>query len=408
MKPAASSPGHHPRAAGSSPRAARSRPAAWWLLALGLVAACDRPGGAPPSRVPGDGAGVVLNVPYPMADAERIEGVGRAALAQASFVLIALGATPDDRDHALPERIVWEGEGPLLVAHYIEQGGPTALAWQPLSRRVLQREEPERRRALPVDASEVEALGLRPPAATVWLVGPRGSCRAEVGEPVVAAHGGAEDAVMVGYVLSGCSGRGWAQIGIVADVFPVDFRWVPATASPDVVAPHGRGWDDPLAALVEPPAWSHAADPGFDLVRLREIPGASPRVLQIHHALLAELPDEDGGAWCDVDVAWVRTDGWYNERWIDPVPFTADAVGPFMLGAFVNGTQVDAVIYDDRLDGLVVIPPGPLDDMDDPAAWRQVFVPTGRYDAATLAAWGVQPARGALPVGPTCPDEPAP
>ena len=73
-----------------------------------------------------------------------------------------------------------------------------------------------------------------------------------------------------------------------------------------------------------------------------------------------------------------------------------------MLGAFVNGAQVDAMIYDDRLDGLVVVPPGPLDDMDDPQAWRQVFVPTGLYDAETLAGWGVQPARGPGPIGPPC------
>jgi hypothetical protein len=375
------------------------------ILTLGLVAACERPGAAVPSRVPGDGAGVVLNVPYPMVDGERIEGAGRAALARASFVLVALGATPDDRDHALPERITWSGDGPLLVAHHVEPDGPTAVLWQALHRTGFRREAHERGRAVPVDVAEIEALGLRPPAAIVWLVGPRGSCRAEVGPPVLAQYPGAADTVMVGYALQGCAGREWAQIGIVAESIPVDFRWVPALASPDVVAPHDHGWEDPLAALIELPAWSYEAAPRFDLVRLREIPGASPRVLQIHHALLADLPHEtDGaeGAWCDIAVAWTRTDGWYNERWIDAVPFSSDAVGPFLLGAFVNGPQVDAVLYDDRFDGLVVIPPGPLDDMDDPAAWRQVFVPTGAHDAATLAAWGVEPARGPLPVGPTC------
>ena len=86
----------------------------------------------------------------------------------------------------------------------------------------------------------------------------------------------------------------------------------------------------------------------------------------------------------------------------DPVPFTAEAVGPFMLGAFVNGPQVDAVIYDDHLDALIIVPPGPLDDMDDTGAWTQVFVTTGPYDDAELDAWGVDPARGPLPVGPSC------
>ncbi len=376
-----------------------------WLLAallpaLGLAPACDR--NADASRVPGDGAGLVLNVPYPVADGERIEGAGRTALARASFVHIALGAPPDDRDHTLPERFTWEGESPLLVAHHVEPVGPALRAWQQLRRLGFGLELPERGRAVPVDAAEVEALGLRPPATFVWLVGPRGMCRAEVGGPMVAAYDGVEDTVMVGYQLTGCTGRAWAQVGIVSDAVPVDFRWVPAAAAPEVVLAHGLAWDDPLASLLEPPAWSHDDAPRYDVLRLREIPGASPRVLQAHHAWLATLPEDHDGPWCEIDVAWARTDGWYNERWIDDVPFTADAVGPFMLGAFVNGTQVDAVIYDDRLDGLVVIPPDPLADMDDPAAWRQVFVPTGSHDEATLAAWGVEPARGPLPVGPAC------
>lgn len=363
-----------------------------------------------PSRVPGDGSGLVLNVPYPVADGERIEGAGRASLARASFVHIALGAAPDDRDHALPERFGWDGEGPLLVAHHVEPVGTAIGLWQQLRRLGFGRVEPERGRAVPVEVAEVEALGFRPPAAVVWLVGPRGMCRAEVGTPVVAAYDGAEDAVMLGYQLTGCTGRQWAQIGIVSDALPVDFRWVPAAAAPDMVLAHGRAWDDdPLATLLAAPTWSHADDPRYDLVRLREIPGASPRVLQVHQSWLAALPEDHAGPWCELDVAWARTDGWYNGRWIDPVPFTRDAVGPFMLGAFVNGTQVDAVIYDDRLDGLVVVPPGPLDDVDDPAAWRQVFVPTGSHDPATLSAWGVEPARGPLPVGPACErDEPAP
>lgn len=379
-----------------------SRACAWCLAALALAGACDRNGAAAiPSRVPGDGGGLVPNVPYPVADGERIEGAGRAALVKASFVQIALGAPPEDRDHALPERFAWDGEGPLLVAHHVEPG-TDLQAWQKLRRLGFGREEPVRGRAVPVDADDVDDLGLRPPAAVVWLVGPRGTCRAEVGSPVVAAYDGAEDAVMVGYQLAGCPGRQWAQIGIVSDAVPIDFRWVPAAAGADVVLAHGRAWDDPLAALLEVPPWSYEHDPGVDLVRLREIPGASPRVLQAHHAWLTVLPEEHDGPWCEIDVAWARTDGWYNGRWIDPVPFTPDAVGPFMLGAFVNGTQIDAVIYDDRHDGLVVIPPSPLDDMDDPTAWRQVFVPTGSYDPAVLSAWGVEPARGPLPVGSAC------
>jgi hypothetical protein len=389
---------------------ARAWLVAWLVPTLGLVPACDRNGAATtPSRVPGDGAGLVPGVPYPIADGERIEGAGRAALARASFVLVALGGPPDDRDHALPERIAWDGGSPILVAHHVEPLGAGARSWQPLRRLGFGREEPVRGRAVPVDAAEVEALGFQPPATVVWLVGPRGLCRTEVGGPVVAVYDGAEDTVMVGYQLVGCSGRQWAQVGIVSDSIPVDFRWVPASAAPDVVLAHGRAWDDPLAALVAAPAWSHQDDPRFDLVRLREIPGASPRVLQAHHAWLSALPEDHDGPWCEIDVAWARTDGWYNGRWVDAVPFTNEAVGPFMLGAFVNGTQVDAVLYEDRLDGLVVIPPGPLDDVDDPAAWRQVFVPTGSHDPATLAAWGVEPARGPLPVGPACERvEPAP
>lgn len=279
------------------------------LLLLVLVAACERPGSAIPGRVPGGGLGVVPNVPYPMADGERIEGVGRAALAEASFVLIALGSTPEDRDHGLPERIVWDGDDPLVVAHHIEQDGPAGSTWQQLRRLGFGGDEPEPGRAVRVEGPQVEALGLRPPAAIVWLVGPRGSCRAEVGQPVVAAYEGTGATMMVGYTLRGCSGREWAQIGIVADAIPIDFRWVPATASPEVVVPVGRGWDDPIAELLEAPPWSRETPPSFELARVREIVGASPRVLQIHHALLDQRPDQDDPAWCDVGVAWSRSDG---------------------------------------------------------------------------------------------------
>ncbi|MCX4243817.1 hypothetical protein [Paraliomyxa miuraensis] len=384
-------------------------------VGLGLASGCEPPRAGSPSRVPGDGLGMVLNVPYPMVDAERIEGAGRAVLASAGLVFISLG--PDDREHALPEPIAPPSaesstlDGPMLVAHHVEPQGAAIETWRALRRQAFGRVEPERGRVVPVAAAEVEALGLRPPAETVWLVGPKGSCRATVGEPLVGAYQGALDTMMVGYRLDGCSGRAWAQIGIVADAIPVDFRWVPARLEVDVVLPHDRAreWDDPLAELIEPPAWPHQGTPAFDSIRVREIPGVSPRVLQLQHALLGELPDDgDPLGWCDVEVSWVHTDGWTHDRWLDSVPFPPDAVEPFLLGAFVNGTQVDALIYDDRLDGLVVVPPGPLEDMDDPQAWRREFVPTGRYDEATLTAWGAQPVRGPLPVGPTCPVEASP
>lgn len=387
----------------------RTRPWALLVVAgLGAAAACEPGGTRAPSRVPGD-TGFVPGVPYPLVDAERIEGAGRAVLAQATFVQIGLGGPPDDRDHALPELVAWDGEGPLLVAHHVEPIGPAVGTWQQLRRLAFGRELPEPGRAAPVDAAELEALGLRPPAGVVWLVGPRGSCRAEVGAPVVAALDATEGPVTVSYVLDGCAGRQWAQIGILADALPVDFRWVPAVAWPEVVIPRGHRWDDPLAPLLDRPAWSHAEEPGVELIRVREIPGTSPRVLQVHRAWLSESPQAHDGPWCELPVAWSSTDGWDHGTWIDAVSFSADAVGPFLLGAFVNGEQVDALVYDDRLDGLVVVPPGPLDEMDDPAAWHNAFVVTGRHDPAAIAAWGVEPARGPLPVGPACErDEPEP
>ena len=367
------------------------------VIASSLLA-CELPG-AKPSRVPGDGSGAVLNVPYPMADPERVEGVGRQALADAQYVFISLGATPTDRDHALPER--FEYEGPVLVAHHVDPGGPNARAWLPLRRLAFGRSTPPRGVAVAVDAVNVEELGLVAPAESVWLVGPRGTCRAHVGTPVIAAYDGADDTVMVGYQLEGCLGDGWAQIGIVAAAIPIDFRWVPAETTTEHITPHGGPWHDPLANVIEPPAWSSTQDPTLDIIRVREIPGAQPRVVQARYAWLAE-PDDDTRPWCEVETRWSRTDGLFNDRWIDAIPWTADAVGPYMLGAFVNGSQVDAVIYDDRFDGLVVVPPGPLDDMADADAWTQVFVPTGMFDARTLEGWGAQPARGDGPVGAPC------
>lgn len=375
-----------------------------WLgpvAVLTVAASCERPADRM-SLAPGEDA-PVLNVPYPIADAERIEGAGRQALGQARFVFVGRGAADDDPNpgaHALPERLL--ADGPVLLAHHIEPAGPATRTWQQLRRLAFGRATPEPNRGVEIPAEEVQALGLQPPATSVWLVGPRGTCRASVGAPVVGTYPGAVDTVVVGYRLDACPDQPWAQIGIIADTIPVDFRWVPAQSRVDLTLVRPARWDDPLADLVEPPGWAHASEPRFDQVRLREIPDANPRVIQVHRAWLAESPERTDAPWCTIDVAWSRTDGWTNERWIDPIPWHADTVGPYLLGAFVNGAQVDAVIYDDRLDGLVVIPPGPLDDMDDPEAWHQVFVSTGRYDERTLSEWGVQPARGPQPVGPPC------
>ncbi len=366
-------------------------------LALLLPTSCESPSG-PPSRVPGE-SGLALSVPYPVAEAERIEGAGRRALGDARFVFIGGVTETDPSDHALPQMLVTEG--PVLIAHHIESVGPSTSTWQRLRRLAFGRVEPSVE-AVTVPAAEVEALDLRPPTTRVWLVGPQGTCQATVGDAVIGRYRGEHEILAVGYRLEGCPQQPWAQIGIVADTIPVDFRWVPADPSVESVFPHGQSWDDPLAAVIEPPAWSHPAEPALDQVRMREIPGASPRVIQLQHAWLASPPDDPERPWCEIDVAWSRADGWYNERWLDPIPWDPDAVGPFMLGAFLNGEQVDAVIYDDRFDGLVVVPPGPLDDMDDPESWRQVFVPTGRHAEDTLAQWGIQPARGPAPVGPAC------
>ncbi|MEM7156002.1 MAG: hypothetical protein AAF799_24330 [Myxococcota bacterium] len=369
------------------------------LVALGLSLACEPPGATAPSRVPVR-PDAVLNVPYPVSEPERIEGAGRKTLSEAQFVFISLGAPPDERDHALPERVA--SEGPMLLAHHFGPVGTHATAWQELRRLAFGRGIPPRGQAQPVPAEEVEALGLQAPASSVWLVGPDGSCRAEVGEPLVGVYDGPEDTVAVGYRLEGCSGRRWAQVGIISDGIPVDFRWVPAELSSEQILAYGSEWDDPLPTLVDPPAWSHAMTPGFDQVRVHEIPDVSPRVLQLHRAWTSEHPDRTERAWCEIEAAWSHTEGWYNGRWIDPVPWVPDATDPFLLGAFVNGEQVDAVLYDDRFDGLVVVPPGPLDDMNDASAWTQVFVPTGHYHDDELTRWGVEPARGALPLGPRC------
>ncbi len=357
---------------------------------------CDRPG--TPSRAPGESAAPVLNVPYPVAEPERVEGAGRRSLADASFVFISTaGLDQASGEHALPQRVAFEA--PLLVAHHVEPRGPATSTWQKLRRLGFGRVEPRRGQGVQVEAAEVEALGFAPPAAAVWLVGPRGTCQARVGDPVLGAYDGALDTVMIGYRLENCVGGPWAQVGIVASAIPVDFRWVPAEQSQEDTLAHGGAWDDPLEAQVGRPSWSAPPPPQWDLIRVREIPGAEPRVVQVFFAQLEALAGEDDRPWCELASAWSATDGWYNGRWIDRIPWSDDAVGPFMLGAFVNGPQVDAVIYDDRNDALVVVPPGPLGDVDDPSAWTQVFVSTGRYAADELKAWGYQPARGGVPVG---------
>ena len=241
-------------------------------------------------------------------------------------MFIGLGAPPDDRDHALPEHLT--SVGPLLLAHHLEPVGESVRTWQALRRLAFDRVAPTPGQAAPVPAAEVEALGLTPPAAAVWLVGPRGTCRATVGDPQVGSDLGAPDTLVVGYRLDGCEGRQWAQIGIVADAIPVDFRWIPAQDAADMTFARSEAWDDPLAPLVEPPAWEHESDARFESVRLREIPGVSPRVVQVHRAWLSERPEQTERPWCEIDVAWSRADGWTNERWIDPIPGTPTRWAP--------------------------------------------------------------------------------
>ncbi|MEX1364600.1 MAG: hypothetical protein AB1Z98_15850 [Nannocystaceae bacterium] len=363
-------------------------------------AACERPGGAAQaiSRVPGEPDGLALSVPYPVSEPERIEGAGRQSLVRARFVHVSLGGPPE-AEYGLPERIT--SDGPVLVAEHV---GPESRAWQPLRRLAFGRVEPTPGRAMKVDAAEVEALGIERPATSVWLVGPRGTCRAQVGPPVVGAYEDL-DALMVGFLLEDCPGRAWAQVGLIADAIAVDFRWVPAQTRVEQVSarsPDGKG---PPDTLLPDPSWPFEEPPRFEVQQMREIPDVAPRVLQAHRAWMSSVPAPDDLRWCTVDATSTRADGWFNGRWIDAIPWTPEVVGPFMLGAFVNGTQVDAVIYDDRHDGLVVVPPGPLDDVDDPEAWTQRFVPTGPHGGEEGRSWGVYPARGLVPVGPACEPE---
>lgn len=368
-------------------------------LGLGLGSACERPGSAPgsspPGRVPVGSDAAMLDVPYPIGEPERIEGAGRRALVDARFAFVSRGGIDETGLHALPERVA--SEGPLLIAHHVLAD---QRAWVELRRLAFGRVDAPAGQAVEVDEAELVELSLVRPADALWLVGPRGTCRARVTTPVVSAIEGL-DALVVAYRLEDCPGHAWAQIGIIADAIPVDFRWVPARSAEELVVPYGE-LDESIAPVLPAPAWSSPEPPRFELLQMREVPDAEPRVIQAHRSWLSAVPEEGSSTWCQVEAASTRLDGWFNGRWLDAIPWVPDAEGPYMLGAFVNGTQVDAVIYDDRFDGLVVVPPGPLDDVDDAKAWTQTFVPTGPYRESELGAWGIRPERGMRPLGARC------
>lgn len=364
------------------------------------IGGCDRdrrppraPAPTKPERAPHRGP--MLNVPYPIAEAERVEGIGRAALRDAKFVYLDLAEAKPSEQIAPPRGL--DANGPVVVSHHVERGHPAFWAlWR------LPFEGPGHTVPLPLSADEIAEFGLSAPAPTIWVVGRRGSCRGTTTAPVAQRDPSGRERVTVGYRLEGCNGSAWAPIGIVASALPIDFRWAPAATVVDESVIPGQGWKHPLAEHIEWPRWAEGSDPALNLVRVREIPEADPRVVQLRIASLDALPSGDERPWCDRTVAWSLVDGWYNERWIDPIVWHREAIAPYLLGAFVNGTQVDAVIYDDALDGLVVIPPGPLDELDDPDAWTQVFVASGQHDDEALASWAQQSIDGGLPPGPAC------
>ncbi|MBL4683440.1 MAG: hypothetical protein JKY37_02530 [Nannocystaceae bacterium] len=397
------------------------RPQRAWLWLAALLVSCN-PRGTTRPRSGGVHNIAGLGIPYPIGEPETIEGWSRAALSRATFAVVMRTDDPG------PFADRGTGPGPVMVGEQVHEA--ETQAFDALLSHAFEGRRPRLGSAVVATARDLAKLGYWPPAPSVFLVGPDSNCRAEVGAPTIGYYRTEADILQIDWALEGCDvDTAWGPVAVVTDRFPEDTVWVPAELGLDARYSDGERWRGPLASAIEPPNWSANVDAEFEIVRVLQIPDTHPTVVQVYDSLVR--PDETDEARqrlaaAGLDPACADTHateiahGFWNGNALDlfapgqappgapsggleggefEAP-TDEQVEPHLLGAFVRGEQIDGLVYDQRLDALVVIPPAPT--MQGNSAWVRTTLPAGIHSDYARASWGYLPTSDASPIGDPC------
>ena len=275
---------------------------------------------------------------------------------------------------------------PALTGHYVRRADNSAL-YDQLRREVWGLKHP-RVELDEIDPNELEQLRIRPPTTHVWLIGPEGPCRATLGQPRVAAHPTVGGVIEVRYDLEGCVPAAWAPVGSLVEQMPADVRWEPAEMVTEVDLPPAQQWDHPFANAVPWPDESERAADRMNVVA-RAVRGLDPVPGQTLITAVWTHPDD---ACLDAETTVVGhvLSGQGGVEVQDPLP-GLDTV-PELLGAVVQENHPEALVYSDRVDLFVAVPPASPEDRPDlppevdrgPQTWTQFTVDLGPSTDAEL------------------------
>jgi hypothetical protein len=240
-----------------------------------------------------------------------------------------------------------------------------------------------------IDPSELEALRLMPPASHVWLIGPEGPCRATVGAPRVAGHATVRGVIEVRYPLEGCPQAAWAPVGSLVESMPSDVKWIAAETVAEDELPGNSDWDHPFAAAAVWPEGERVADE--TIVIARAVRGLDPLPGQ---AIATSIWRHADDACQDVERTAVghlllRTNGAEKQAPLPEVETVA-----VLAGAIAQGKSPEALVYEDRVDLFVAVPPASGEDRPDlppeidrgPETWTTIALQSGPRTQAELDA----------------------
>jgi len=363
-------------------------------LVLALTA-CDRNG---PQMATNAAGGAGLGIPYPVGEAERIEGWSRAALSRSSFAVVHSDA------FARPVAVA----GPTMVGLHVRDAPGLDTPFAALLELAFDGRRPLQPATAAVSAAALADLGYRRPTPSLFLIGAAGNCRAKVGAPTVTYYEADDGVLQIDWTLDGCdTEQAWAPVAVVADRLPPDTKWVEATVGLDAQFDADAGWQGPLAAALPAPQWRAEYDAGVEVVRILEIPGVQPTVVQVYDSLVRVATDDAHAALtargldpacADEHATAVSHGRWNGEIFdaFDPGPGRA----PHLLGAFVRDGQIDGLVYDQSLNPLVAIPPAPT--LDGESEWVLNTLTSAVHTRLAQDAWGYLPTSEPSPRGDPC------
>lgn len=334
------------------------------LAGLMLLVACDQPSTV--SVAIGEPA---TKPPEPGIAATMVSAPAKRVLADGEAWLVDDGVSPLGTAVRKP--------GLAMVVHFVDDSRP--ILYNRLHRLTYHGHTAKFGEAFPVDAYDLEELGLEAPAEAVWTFGPLGPCSATVGQPYVGRPSVSVRVFEVSYALETCGGEGrWAPFASTSPLMPKGVLWRDARVSDDAAYDRGEAWQHPIAPLVEPPD-SPTAEAFVAHARWVDLQPQPAQAL-----VTAVEPSSQGECGAETHHA---TLGWWREDAFESIeaPWLDAADPPLLVGAIGWGSDPAALVFDDGLDGMLAVPPAE-DEASGPPQWVVRPLVAGRWSEADRRA----------------------